>query len=592
MDFSVSKQKLCSRIRLWEFAEQYILEPLEGDPDQLLSIQRQGGRVHLISELPTDASSQSAKRSIIFGLVGILNLLTGKYLLVVTAREHIGYYHGNSVYRIASMKFLACNADSRFLTAKEKRGEAHLYGLLSSVERTPGLYLSYTIDLTQRAQMAYNVSSTLGNQPLWKKANSRFLWNRQLLEELIETKAESFILPVIQGSFQTIQLKVREDKLTITLIARRCNQRIGTRMWRRGADLEGNVANFVESEQILETKGHVASYVQVRGSVPVLWEQIVDLTYKPKIQLAMIDEIPKVVERHFQDLVQQYGSVIAIDLVNQHGNEAVLGMAYGNAMQNVVNNKIRYVPFDFHRVCGQIRFDRLSALYDQITEDVNLQRYFLMTKAGDKIEEQRGVLRTNCIDCLDRTNVTQSLFGRKLLEIQLWRLGIFNRSETISQHFIFDEKFKILWADHGDNISIQYSGTGALKGDYVRYGKRTINGFLKDGYNALARYYYNNLHDGRRQDALDLVAGHFTVSRGISFPPERSGLEAVAHFPLASALVTTGVMLTVHTVAYARQDTYGWLFSLLWGCLTAGLILIVRRNGRLFCNRPHLCKLL
>ncbi len=37
----------------------------------------------------------------------------------------------------------------------------------------------------------------------------------------------------------------------------------GTRMWRRGADKDGNVANFVETEQVLEAEGFVASYVQV-----------------------------------------------------------------------------------------------------------------------------------------------------------------------------------------------------------------------------------------------------------------------------------------------------------------------------------------
>lgn len=26
-----------------------------------------------------------------------------------------------------------------------------------------------------------------------------------------------------------------------------------------------------------------------------------------------------------------------------------------------------------------------------------------------------------------------------------------------------------MWADHGDDVSIQYSGTPALKGDFVRY---------------------------------------------------------------------------------------------------------------------------
>lgn len=34
-------------------------------------------------------------------------------------------------------------------------------------------------------------------------------------------------------------------------------------MWRRGADLDGNVANFVESEQILESQDYFASYTQV-----------------------------------------------------------------------------------------------------------------------------------------------------------------------------------------------------------------------------------------------------------------------------------------------------------------------------------------
>lgn len=27
----------------------------------------------------------------------------------------------------------------------------------------------------------------------------------------------------------------------------------------------------------------------------------------------------------------------------------------------------------------------------------------------------------------------------------------------------------LVWANHGDDISIQYSGTPALKGDFVRY---------------------------------------------------------------------------------------------------------------------------
>ena len=57
--------------------------------------------------------------------------------------------------------------------------------------------------------------------------------------------------------------------------------RTGTRFWVRGADVSGNVANFNETEQIIEVKGvGIASYVQTRGSMPFLWAQIPNIKYK------------------------------------------------------------------------------------------------------------------------------------------------------------------------------------------------------------------------------------------------------------------------------------------------------------------------
>lgn len=38
--------------------------------------------------------------------------------------------------------------------------------------------------------------------------------------------------------------------------------------------------------------------------------------------------------------------------------------------------------------------------------------------------EQRGVLRTNCIDCLDRTNVGQFSVGVHALAKQLYVMGV------------------------------------------------------------------------------------------------------------------------------------------------------------------------
>ena len=72
----------------------------------------------------------------------------------------------------------------------------------------------------------------------------------------------------------------------------------------------------------------------------------------------------------------------------------------------------------------------------------------------------------------------------------------------------YDEKnyyyFGLVWADHADYVSTAYSGTGALKTDFTRTGKRTRVGLLQDGYNSAMRYLKNNYFDGARQVRLGL----------------------------------------------------------------------------------------
>jgi hypothetical protein len=76
---------------------------------------------------------------------------------------------------------------------------------------------------------------------------------------------DAFVLPILHGSVQTLKVQgVKNKAIDLTLIARRSSERIGTRMWRRGADKAGNVANFVETEQLVLVANHVASYIQVR----------------------------------------------------------------------------------------------------------------------------------------------------------------------------------------------------------------------------------------------------------------------------------------------------------------------------------------
>lgn len=80
---------------------------------------------------------------------------------------------------------------------------------------------------------------------------------------------------------ETVDLK---KNLTLLLISRRSCFRAGTRYKRRGVDDNGHVANYVETEQCLLFGGHVLSFVQVRGSVPVFWSQP-GFKYRPPPQI-------------------------------------------------------------------------------------------------------------------------------------------------------------------------------------------------------------------------------------------------------------------------------------------------------------------
>ncbi|GMP51251.1 hypothetical protein CsSME_00017550 [Camellia sinensis var. sinensis] len=441
-----SNFKLWSELELHEFEDKFVIKAVVS-PDQGFSIRRSDGNVESIN---SDTSANPLKVSTIYGVAGTIRLLAGTYVLVITSRKEVGSYLGFPVFHALSMKFLSCNESLR-LSNCQKRDETYFRTLLKVVESTPGLYFCYETDITLNLQRRFKLAEGWMSKPIWKQVDPRFVWNRNILEELIENK--------------TGQLKLKNSPATITLISRRCTRRLGTRMWRRGANLEGDVANFIETEQLLEFEGSMSSFLQIRGSIPLLWEQIVDLSYKPRLNIIDHEQTSKVVERHFHDIIERYGEIVAVDLTDKHGDEGQLSMAYATEMEKLPN----------------------------------LSRYFLVDAEGKIQSEQKGIIRSNCIDCLDRTNVTQSFLAQKSLNSQLQRLGVLSRTECISMFSEDFAIFKTLWVEQGDEISLEYSGTHALKRDLVRYGKQTMAGLIKDGISAISRYYLNNFQDGVRQ---------------------------------------------------------------------------------------------
>ncbi len=115
--------------------------------------------------------------------------------------------------------------------------------------------------------------------------------------------------------------------MTLALISRRSTSRSGTRYNARGIDDTGNVANFVETEQIVQVENTVVSYVIIRGSVPVFWEQkgmIEDVTISRGPEMTK-----KAFHKHFEELLGTYNSTFIVDLLSDtKAREIILTKEY------------------------------------------------------------------------------------------------------------------------------------------------------------------------------------------------------------------------------------------------------------------------
>lgn len=185
-----------------------------------------------------------------------------------------------------------------------------------------------------------------------------------------------------------------------------------------------------------------------------------------------------------------------------------------NAIATLHNAAVRYESFDFHAECRKMRWDRLNILIDRLAHEQDEFSLFHLRHDGALLSSQDGVFRTNCIDCLDRTNVVQSMLAKRSLKQILTKLGILTAGQTIDSTVRLADLYRNVWADNADLVSTQYSGTGALKTDFTRTGKRTMLGLWRDGVNSMIRYYKNNFNDGFRQDAMDLFLGNYVVHEG------------------------------------------------------------------------------
>uniref|UniRef100_A0A3Q4G1U2 SAC1 like phosphatidylinositide phosphatase a n=1 Tax=Neolamprologus brichardi TaxID=32507 RepID=A0A3Q4G1U2_NEOBR len=518
------------RYNLHTTPEKFFIEACDEGADAVLAIDRVSNEMTLTGKKDVPPSAVTRP---ICGIMGTIRLVAGMYLVVITRKRNVGSLLGHAVWKAADFDVISYKKTVLHLSEIQSQENKTFLSMLNNVLTTDGFYFCTDFDLTHTLQRLANTSP----------------------------------------DFQEMSLLERVKHVVLIAVSSRCT-RLLTVSVSTGIDSEGHAANFVESEQIVLYEGAKASFVQTRGSMPFYWSQRPNLRYKPKPIISKTTNHMDGFQRHFDSQLLIYGKQTILNLVNQKGSEKPLEQAF-DRMVSGMNNDI-YIAFDFHKECSHMRWDRLQILVDAVADKQEEYGYFMVNSEGKTVAQQKGVFRSNCMDCLDRTNVIQSLLARRSLQSQLQRMGVLNVGQRIEEQAEFEKIYKNAWADNANACAVQYAGTGALKTDFTRTGKRTRWGLLMDGWNSMIRYYKNNFSDGFRQDSIDLFLGNFAVDESDGPTPLR--------------VQKDWKFLTVSTISTVSCDTWTetLAYVMFWGAASAITATIILFNGQDFVDAPKL----
>ncbi|KKY28302.1 putative polyphosphoinositide phosphatase fig4 [Phaeomoniella chlamydospora] len=479
-----------------------------------------------------------------WGLLGFIRFTGAYYALFITKRSQVAMIGGHYVYQVDGTDLVQVTQSRT--KAEKNTEEARFLGILQNLDLTKSFYFSYSYDITRTLQfniMRERKAIEEGLQfPLKPEHNDMFVWNHFLLKPAKARIRNVFdwCLPIIHGYVDQSSLSVYWGRVVyITVIARRSRFFAGARFLKRGANDLGYVANDVESEQIvanmattsfhapgpkLYANSNYTSYVQHRGSIPLYWTQdATGMTPKPDIEMNLVDPFYSAAALHFDNLFERYGAPIyVLNLIKARERtpreskllkEFTTCIAYLNQFLPL-DRKILYKAWDMSRASKSRDQDVIGTLEDIGEEIIPITGFFQNgTDAESGLKLQNGVARTNCIDCLDRTNAAQFVIGKRALGHQLHALGIIDHPSVEYDSDAVD-LFTHMFHDHGDTIAVQYGGSHLVNtmATYRKINAWTSNS--RDMVESFKRYYNNSFLDAQRQEAYNLFLGNYVFAQG------------------------------------------------------------------------------
>ncbi|KAK9705737.1 hypothetical protein RND81_07G078100 [Saponaria officinalis] len=513
-----------------------------------------------------------------YGIVGFIKFLGPYYMLLITKRREIGSICGHTIYGISKSEMIPLLNSSERADMLVSKNENRYKKLLCMVDLTKDFFFSYSYNVMRTLQKNLCDRKTgqvvYETMFVWNEFLSRgirnHLQNTLWTVALVYGSFRQATLSIDGRDFRLTLIARRSRHYAGTRYLKRGVNEKG----RVANDVETEQMVFEDIPEGFPVQ--ISSIVQNRGSIPLFWSQETSrLNIKPNIIVSKKDLNYEATRLHFENLAMRYGNpIIILNLIKtmeRKPRESILRAEFANAIECINKDlpeekQLKFLHWDLSKHSRSKAGNVLLPLGKLAAYALTLTGFFycrLLPVSGpgessrnptftnigtsssfqqddpqfnhkdvDGIEIhtvnreangnnpqkkplfQNGVLRTNCIDCLDRTNVAQFAYGLAALGHQLHALGMIHAPRIDLDCPLADELMGY-YENMGDTLAHQYGGSAAHNKIFSqRRGQWKAATQSQEFFRTLQRYYSNAYMDSDKQNAINIFLGHFQPQNG------------------------------------------------------------------------------
>lgn len=317
----------------------------------------ESGAVAVLSAAEKEAIKNTYTKIVdAYGILGVLRLNLGDSMLhslvVVTGCSSVGKVQDSEVFRVTQTDFISLKNDpgdeDRIAEVRKVLNSGHFYFAWSST--------GVSMDLSLNAHRRILEDTT----------DNRFFWNQSLHLHLKHygVNCDDWLLRLMCGGVEIRTIYAGHKQAKACIFSRLSSERAGTRFNVRGTNDDGQVANFVETEQVIFLDDRVSSFIQIRGSIPLFWEQpgIQVGSHRVKLSRGFEANAPAF-ERHFTALRRLYGKQVIINLLGSKEGEHMLSKAFQSHLKASEHAAaVKMVNFDYHQNVKGGKADKLHSV--------------------------------------------------------------------------------------------------------------------------------------------------------------------------------------------------------------------------------------